>query len=157
MPYIVASPQCPENPSRWSDLRQQVKVVRLLEHLEQTYSVDSSRIYLTGLSMGGFGSWTLAAQLPDRFAAVAPICGKGNPDDAAKLKDIPIWAWHGLEDEAVPPAGSKKMVKAIKKAGGRKIIHTTLEGIGHNSWSAAYSTPGLYSWFNKQQLKVTND
>lgn len=151
MPYIIASPQCPESPARWSAFDEQVKLVQLLQHLEEQYAIDKTRMYLTGLSMGGFGSWTLAAHLPNKFAAVAPICGRGNPEDAAKLKDIPIWAWHGLEDEAVPPSGSKKMVKAIKKAGGRKIRYTTLEGVGHNSWSAAYATPGLYEWFDSHQ------
>lgn len=153
LPYIIASPQCPENPSRWSDFTQQMNLVLLIRHLEDTLSIDKRRMYLTGLSMGGYGSWTMATNMPDKFAAVAPVCGKGNPDEAAKLKDIPIWAWHGTEDRAVPIKHSRQMVTAIRKAGGGKIRFTKLKGIGHNSWSAAYATPELYSWFNKHELK----
>ena len=153
MPYIVASPQCPPDPHRWSDLRQQVKLVLLVRHLEETLSVDKTRMYLTGLSMGGQGSWALATQWPEKFAAVAPICGKGNPNEAAKLKDVPIWAWHGGADETVPPKHSWDMITAIKKAKGRRAKLTLLEEIGHNSWSAAYATPELYSWFDKHQKK----
>ena len=128
---------------------QQAGVLELLAHIEKTYAADEDRIYLTGLSMGGFGSWRLAADHPGRFAAVAPICGKGNPADGEKLKSIPIWAFHGTEDGAVPFSASVEMVEAIKAAGGTKVRFTSLEGIGHNSWSAAYATPELYSWFEK--------
>jgi predicted peptidase len=98
--------------------------------------------------MGGFGSWGLAAKHPKRFAAVAPICGGGSPEDARKLVDVPIWAFHGDQDKAVPFEKSVEMVEAIKKAGGTKILFTTLEHIGHNCWSAAYATPQLYEWFD---------
>ena len=127
-------------------------LVLLLRHLEDTLSIDKRRMYLTGLSMGGYGSWTLATNMPGKFAAVAPVCGKGNPDEAEKLIDVPIWTWHGTEDGAVPIKHSKQMVEAIRKEGGKKIRFTKLEGIGHNSWSAAYATPELYSWFSKQEL-----
>jgi len=153
LPYIIASPQCPEEPHAWSDMRQQVKLVLLIRHLEQTLKIDKTRMYLTGLSMGGYGSWTMATHWPEKFAAVAPICGKGDPDEAAKLKDVPIWAWHGNKDTAVPLKHSKDMVAAIRKARGRRARLTVLEEIGHNSWSAAYSTPELYSWFNRHQKK----
>ena len=151
LPYIIASPQCPPAPSRWSNLHQQVKLVLLLRHLEEKYSIDKSRMYLTGLSMGGFGTWTMASHMPNKFAAIAPICGKGDPYEAAKLKDLPIWVWHGTKDDAVPFSNSQDMVTAIKKSGGRKIRFTVLEEIGHNSWSAAYGTPELYSWFNRHK------
>jgi predicted peptidase len=151
MPYIVASPQCPAT-SFWSQAGEQNKLLKLLAHLEKTYPIDGGRMYLTGLSMGGFGSWTLAATHPDKFAAVAPICGKGNAADAEKLKDLPIWAWHGLNDRVVPPSGTEEIVEAIRKAGGTKVIYTSLEGIGHNAWSSAYGTPDLYSWFDRHRL-----
>ena len=151
MPYIIASPQCPPSPDRWSDLRQQVKLVLLIRHLEKTLAIDKSRMYLTGLSMGGYGSWTMATHWPEKFAAVAPICGKGNPDEAEKLKEVPIWAWHGNKDEAVPLKHSRDMITAIRKAGGRRARLTVLEEIGHNSWSAAYASPELYSWFDKHR------
>ncbi|MGI9239170.1 MAG: alpha/beta hydrolase-fold protein, partial [Verrucomicrobiales bacterium] len=148
LPYIIISPQCPAD-TRWTAPDQQAGVLELLEHIEETFSTDEDRVYLTGLSMGGFGSWKLAADHPGRFAAVAPICGKGDPGDGEKLTGVPIWAFHGTEDRSVPFSGSLEMVEAIKKAGGNKVRFTSLEGIGHNSWSAAYATPELYSWFNR--------
>jgi predicted peptidase len=150
--YIIASPQCPPSPQSWDKPMEQALLVALLDHLTNQFQADTDRIYLTGLSMGGYGSWRLAADHPERFAAVVPICGGGNPSDAAKLKDLPIWAWHGLSDPAVPVKNSIDMVEAIKKAGGSKVRLTTLEGVHHNSWQAAYATPDLYDWLDKQSL-----
>ena len=152
LPYIIVSPQCPRS-SRWTATEQQAGLLELLAHVGKTYATDEERIYLTGLSMGGFGSWKLAADHPEKFAAVAPVCGRGNPDDAEKLKGIPVWAFHGTEDNAVPFSGSADIVAAIKKAGGTKVKFTSLEGVGHNSWSAAYATPELYSWFDSYTRK----
>jgi predicted peptidase len=123
--YIIASPQCPPSPQSWDKPVEQALLVALLDHLTNQFQADTDRIYLTGLSMGGYGSWRLAADHPERFAAVVPICGGGNPSDAAKLKDLPIWAWHGLSDPAVPVKNSIDMVEAIKKAGGSKVRLTT--------------------------------
>lgn len=149
-PYIIASPQCPPKPMSWSRPEEQALLVALLDHLTNIFKVDTDRVYLTGLSMGGFGSWRLAADHPERFAAVVPICGGGDPKDAGKLKSLPIWAWHGMADPAVPVQRSIEMVDAIKKAGCATIRLTTLEGIGHNAWQAAYATPGLYEWLDQQ-------
>lgn len=149
-PYIVASPQCPPSPKSWPQPAEQALLVALLDHLTNAFRVDSDRIYLTGLSMGGFGSWRLAADHPDRFAAVVPICGGGNPADADKLKNLPIWVWHGGADPVVPVRRSIEMVEAIQKAGSTTIRLTTLTGIGHNSWQAAYASPDLYQWLDKQ-------
>jgi predicted peptidase len=149
-PFVVASPQCPPSPESWNKSNQQALLVALLDHLCQSLKVDDDRIYLTGLSMGGFGSWRLAADHPERFAAVVPICGGGDPRDAAKLKSLPIWVWHGMDDPAVPVQRSIEMVEAIKKAGSTTIRLTTLEGIGHVSWQAAYSSPDLYQWLDQQ-------
>jgi predicted peptidase len=148
-PYIVVSPQCPRK-EQWKDDRQQNILIGLLDEIVKKYNVDTDRIYLTGLSMGGYGSWTLAAGHPERFAAVAPICGGGKPEDAGKLKNIPIWVFHGDLDSAVSFARSKTMVDAIKKAGGKQVRFTTLEFYGHNCWSATYASPNLYAWFNRQ-------
>jgi predicted peptidase len=89
-------------------------------------SIDTDRVYVTGLSMGGYGSWRLAGDHPERFAAVAPVCGVGNPADAEKLKQLPIWVFHGTEDQAVPFQKSKEMVEAITKSGGTKVRFTSL-------------------------------
>jgi predicted peptidase len=149
LPYVLVSPQCPREES-WSQDGQQAALVQLLDHAVKTWNVDQDRIYLTGLSMGGYGSWRLAADHPERFAAVAPVCGGGDPARADRLKSLPIWAWHGTEDRAVPLERSVEMVEAIRASGGDKIRFTSLEGVGHNSWSAAYATPELYEWFDRQ-------
>jgi len=149
LPYIIISPQCPKG-ERWEEKGQQAALVKLLDHITSKYRVDRDRIYLTGLSLGGWGSWRLAADHPERFAAVVPICGSGNPKDADRLKSLPIWVFHGDQDRYVPFSKSVEMVEAIRKAGGTKIRFTTLEGVGHNSWSAAYATPQLYQWLNQQ-------
>jgi predicted peptidase len=149
-PYIIASPQCPPSPKAWNKPDEQALLVALLDHLDNTFKVDDDRVYLTGLSMGGYGSWRLAADHPDRFAAVVPICGGGDPKDAEKLKNLPIWAWHGLADPTVPVKRSIEMVDAIKAAGGTTVRLTTLEGIGHASWQAAYASPDLYKWLDDQ-------
>lgn len=115
--------------------------------------VDEKRVYLTGLSMGGYGSWELAMRQPDRFAAVAPICGGGDESQAEKLVKVPIWAWHGDADTAVPVERSRKMIEAITKAGG-KPKYTELKGVGHDSWTPAYTKEdGLIPWMFEQVKK----
>ena len=154
LPFILASPQCPGSGS-WSDETRQTQLDELLKQLGSKYRVDPSRVYLTGLSMGGYGSWTLAANHPNRFAAVVPICGGGNPADASKLVNIPMWVFHGDQDKAVPLSKSVQMVEAIREAGGDKIRFTTLEHVGHNSWSSAYALPELFDWmlgFNNETI-----
>jgi predicted peptidase len=155
--YLVVSPQCPRSPVSWANADQQSLLLALLEHIIQTCKADPDRIYLTGLSMGGYGSWRLAADHPERFAAVVPICGGGKPEDAPKLKSLPIWVWHGAADTTVPPKRSVEMVEAIKQAGGNNIQFTTLEGIGHNSWEAAYASPDLYRWLDKQSASKNRE
>ena len=150
-PFILVSPQCPKD-DRWESDEQQRRLTELLDHVIDKFGADQQRIYLTGLSLGGFGSWRMAADQPDRFAAVVPVCGKGDPSNADKLKNIPIWVFHGDQDRAVPFQDSVDMVEAIRAAGGTKVRFTTLEGIGHNSWSATYATPELYRWMLEQKL-----
>ncbi|MCP4848351.1 MAG: prolyl oligopeptidase family serine peptidase [Verrucomicrobiaceae bacterium] len=150
LPYIIISPQCPAD-QRWTSAGQLQAVLDLLAHISKSFPVDSQRIYLTGLSMGGYGSWKLAAEHGKLFAAVAPICGAGDPKDAMKLKSVPVWAFHGTEDRAVPYQRSLEIVEAIQKSGGKKVRFTTLKHVGHNSWSAAYATPELFEWFNKHR------
>ena len=149
LPYVILSPQCPAD-DWWSSETQQERLISLLDDVLAKYKIDKSRIYLTGLSMGGYGSWQLAANHPHRFAAVVPVCGSGDPADAEKLKDIPIWVFHGDQDRAVPFEKSVEMVEAIKQAGGKSIRFTSLEFFGHNSWTAAYGAPELYKWLDQQ-------
>lgn len=127
-------------------------VMQLLEHLLVTEPIDKSRIYLTGLSMGGYGAWELACRWPQIFAAAAPICGGGDETKGAELKQLPIWAWHGDLDDAVPVERSRHMVDAIQNAGGQKCRYTELHGEGHKSWIPAYrEESGLLDWMFSQR------
>ncbi|HKJ66754.1 MAG TPA: alpha/beta hydrolase-fold protein, partial [bacterium] len=112
-PFLIVSPQCREN-ARWKT----ELLKRLLDDVMRRYRVARSRIYLTGLSMGGFGTWNLAAAYPEYFAAMIPICGSGDPDTAGRLIDIPVWAFHGAKDQVVPVEGQQRMVDALRQAGG---------------------------------------
>ena len=151
LPYVLVSPQCPGDDS-WAKPTQQKRLIELLDHIVQTHSIDEDSMCLTGLSMGGYGSWRMAADHPGRFASVVPVCGGGDPGDAEKLKGLPIWVFHGDQDSAVPFQHSVDMVNAIKKAGGTKIRFTSLEHIGHNCWSATYATPELFQWVSAQKI-----
>ena len=143
---LVLAPQCPES-LRWTDHLAQLGA--LLEETMANYPVDPSRVYLTGLSMGGQGAWYLAAETPDRFAAVVPICGRSNPSAAQRLKSLPIWVFHGDKDDTVPLSESEGMVAALHEAGSDAKL-TVFPGVSHNSWSPAYSTPELYRWLFAQ-------
>ena len=148
-PFVVISPQCPDG-SFWNTDH----LLQLIRDTIKDHNIDPHRVYLTGLSMGGFGSWALAAKEPELFAAVVPICGGGDPKDAEKLKDLPIWAFHGDADRVVPIAGSQRMVDAIKEAGGNKIEFTIYEGVGHDSWTETYANQELYKWLLKQRRET---
>lgn len=124
----------------------------ILSEVEKTYKTDKNRVYLTGLSMGGSGTWSLAAAQPERWAAIVPVCGGGNSKAAEKIKDIPCWCFHGDDDKAVPVQKSRDMIEALKKAGASPH-YTEYPGVGHNSWDNAYGTAELYSWLLKQKRK----
>lgn len=143
--FFVVSPQClkDKNGKGWWQTRD---LNLLLDHIKEKYPVDEKRIYLTGLSMGGFGSWAWGAGNPYTFAAIAPICGRGDPRTADKFKDLPVWAFHGDEDNIVPMSGSKQMVDAINARDGKAKL-TIYPGVGHNSWTQTYANPELYKWF----------
>jgi len=140
-PFVVASPQCASG-KRWDV----AAMAALVDDLAGRLSVDKERIYVTGLSMGGYGSWQMLARYPRLFAAAVPICGGGDPKSAAAIKDIPIWAFHGDKDTAVPLSRSQQMIDAIKEAGGEKAELTVYPGVGHNSWSATYANQKVYDW-----------
>jgi len=154
-PFLVVSPQCP-NGEWWSN----EVLETLLDEVIRKHKVDTQRVYLTGLSMGGFGAFALALHAPERFAAVAPICGGGNPFpphgfDArrkAALKSLPFWVFHGDQDEAVPIEESEHMVKALKKFG-CEVEFTVYPGVGHDSWTRTYANRKLYEWFLAHERK----
>jgi predicted peptidase len=150
-PFITVSPQCP--PEVWWVTKLEA-LNTLLDEVIAAYAVDTNRLYLTGLSMGGYGAWHLAAQYPERFAAIAPICGGGMellgfPQKVCTLKKVPVWAFHGAQDTVVRPEESVKMVEALKACGGnvRLTIYPEAE---HDSWTQTYDNPQLYRWFLRQ-------
>jgi predicted peptidase len=146
MPFIVVSPQCAKGKSWNSGL-----LKGLLDKVVEEYNVDKSRIYLTGLSMGGYGSFDLAITYPNYFAAVAPVCGGGNKAKASRMKDISTWVFHGKLDKAVPYQRSVEMVEALKELGANPLF-TTLDKGGHaDAWIHAYNEAGLWRWFLKHK------
>jgi predicted peptidase len=128
------------------------RALAMLEETTKAYKTDAKKVYLTGLSMGGMGTWSIATAMPDKFAAIVPICGRGDPKQAEKLKDLPIWAFHGDADTSVNVSGSRDMIEAVKKAGGSPK-YTEYPEVGHNSWDKAYDTDELYEWLLKQSKK----
>jgi predicted peptidase len=160
-PSFVLAPQCPEK-QMWSDIasgklsatptRPMQLFIDLLEEILRDYPIDPKRIYITGVSMGGFGTWDLLARFPQRFAAAVPICGGGDERTAEKIKHIPMWVFHGAEDEVVSPKHSRRMVTAIQNAGGSPG-YTEYPGIKHNSWTTAYKEPHLMPWLFRQTLQ----
>jgi predicted peptidase len=122
------------------------------EEVLSQYRIDPERIYLTGLSMGGFATWAWAIEQPERFAALAPVCGGGNPLEVHKIRAVPVWAFHGAQDDIVPLQKSKEMVAALKACSG-KVRLTVYPKTGHDSWTKTYDNPKLYEWFLKQKRK----
>ena len=128
------------------------RAMAILAEAEKAHQTDPKRVYLTGLSMGGFGTWSLAAAHPDTWAAIVPICGGGKPKDAEKFKDLPCWCFHGDADPTVKVDLSRNMIKALKDAGGSPK-YTEYPGVEHNSWTKAYGTKELYDWLWDQKRK----
>jgi len=140
MPFIVVSPQSPGKGFAVDNMN------ALLDEILAKYKCDPDRVYLTGLSMGGGGTWTWATANPERFAAIVPICGaKNEPKQAAKLKNVPTWVFHGAKDPTVPLSRSEAMVNAMKEAG-CDVKMTVYPNAGHDSWTEAYNNPELYTW-----------
>jgi predicted peptidase len=143
LPFIVISPQCPAN-EWWTSLLYPLS--QLLDQAIETYNIDTNRIYLTGLSMGGFGTFALAQMYPHYFAAIAPICGGGTPGLADFSMKLPTWIFHGEVDEVVPVENSELMFKALQEAGA-DVKLTVFPGVNHDSWIPAYNNSGLFEWF----------
>jgi predicted peptidase len=154
-PFIMISPICPAGDGYWSN----DVVLALLDNCIKKYNADPERIYVTGLSMGGYGTWSLAIAHPGKFAAAIPICGGGEtikvhlgrlgylkPETKAALKTLPIWAFHGSKDSAVPVDESEHMVKAFRALGNENVKLTIYPGVEHNSWEQTYNNPEIYDW-----------
>jgi hypothetical protein len=117
----------------------------LLDSVIGTYRIDEDRVVLTGLSMGGQGTWQLAAARPDRFAAIAPVCGRGNPEAAHRLRRVPAWVFHGAQDDVVPIGESERMVAALERCAG-DVRFTVYPDAGHDAWTATYERADLWDW-----------
>jgi hypothetical protein len=143
--FVVVAPQCQNG---WDNK----KLIQILDYAEKNYRIDKSRIYLTGMSMGGYGAWLLAGEYPGRFAAVSPVCGGGRTSDANNLKSLPQWVFHGAKDNAVPISESEKMVSAIKAAGNKKIEFTVYKDLGHDL-TGVFRNRALYDWFLKYTIE----
>ncbi len=159
VPHFVIAPQCPAE-STWVNYGKPVDavpfsgtlkiVMEIVDSLDREFSLDPDRHYVVGLSMGGYAGWDLTVRFPDRFAAAVPICGAGDTTKAARIKDIPIWAFHGDMDPTVNVSGSRSMIAVLERAGGHPK-YTEYPGVGHDSWSKALKEPGLPSWLFEQK------
>jgi predicted peptidase len=143
-PFIVVSPMTPKH--GWEPLHVKWFIEQIVHDPFTRCRIDPNRIYLTGVSMGGFGTFHTACAYPKMFAAIAPVCGGGEPEKAEQLKDVPTWAFHGDADDIVSYKCSAAMIEAVKKAGGAKAILTTFEGGGHGIAGEVYQNPELYRW-----------
>jgi predicted peptidase len=149
-PFVLVSPQCAAD-RVWRD----DELLALLDDVIAKHNVDTNRIYLTGLSMGGYGTWSLGTRNPERFAAIAPICGGGdqipillaNPRKKAALKSMGVWAFHGGKDSTVVVEESQRMTNALMRAGCRDVKLTVYPETGHDSWTRAYNEPEIWNWF----------
>jgi predicted peptidase len=165
VPAIVVFPQCLKD-RWWPEPEMQAQALKALDQAMKEFNGDPARVYLTGISMGGYGTWAIASSNPSRFAALAPVCGgvrtpprvaipSGTPDPnaasdpyqavAQKVGSTPVWVFHGGADTVVPVSESRKMVDALKASGGN-VRYNEYEGVGHNSWDKAYSEPEFFSW-----------
>lgn len=162
-PCYVLAPQCPAG-QKWSNVDWSADSVTLPESISgslgatlkvveamlEEAAIDKERIYVTGLSMGGFGTWDALARRPELFAAAIPICGGGDPQTAPRFAKVPIWCFHGGDDSVVKPQLSRDMVAALKQAGGEPR-YTEYAGVGHDSWTATFSNDETFSWLFAQR------
>ncbi|HEY6168623.1 MAG TPA: prolyl oligopeptidase family serine peptidase [Verrucomicrobiae bacterium] len=149
-PFILVSPQCPAG-RMWNT----ETLLALLDEVVAKLRVDRKRVYVTGMSMGGYGAWNLALSQPQRFAALAPVCGGGDvlpaylasPTKERALRSLPVWAFHGARDDLVPVSESERMVLALRGAGATNVRLTVYPEAAHDSWTETYDNPQLYKWF----------
>ena len=169
IPLIIVAPQCPRD-EQWvntpwgADAHKMSEEpsavlalsIGLLQELQSTLPVDTTRIYVTGLSMGGFGTWDIVQRMPKTFAAAMPGCGGGDTEMANAIKNVPIWTFHGGADNVVKAKRSRDMVTALSKVGS-KVKYTEYEGVRHNSWGRAYRDEEALKWVLDQKKSEQTD
>jgi len=143
--FIVISPQCPAT-TEWYYDRTDTLVSKLLDVVVARYPIDTNRVYVTGYSMGGIGTWDLAIRNPTRFASIAPIAARREPGwNPCPMRDVPVWAFHGDQDNVVPLSRGQDVVDALRACGGSAQF-TVYAGVGHDSWTKTYGNPEIYRW-----------
>jgi predicted peptidase len=145
LPVILVSPQCPAD-SRWNA----AELAKLVDDLANTYRVDRQRLYVTGLSMGGAGTWSLLAEYPELFAAAVPICGRGDVSAAEKIAKTPAWVFVGGKDRPQTVAGNEEMVAALQKAGA-DVQFKLYPDLPHDCWTVTYEDPKVWEWLLAQR------
>jgi predicted peptidase len=159
-PVFLIAPQCPKD--RWWTTRDKElspggpesgdlleALLALVDRKLESHPIDPKRFHVTGLSMGGYGTWALLGRVSERIASAVPICGGGDPKLAKKFKDVPVWAFHGDADDVVPVERTREMVAAMEKAGGKPKA-TYYPGVGHNSWTRTYQNQEIIRWMLEQ-------
>ncbi len=164
-PCFVIAPQCPRE-KQWVNVpwsgdahvqpeepSESMKLsLEIIKSVQKEFAIDADRLYVIGLSMGGFATWDVITRYPDLFAVAVPVCGGGDEKTAAKIKDLPIWAFHGDMDKSVKTIRSRNMIEAIKQAGGHPQ-YTEYPGVGHAIWGLALHEPELLKWLFAQKRK----
>ncbi|MFQ3598131.1 MAG: prolyl oligopeptidase family serine peptidase [Chloroherpetonaceae bacterium] len=162
-PCYVLVPQCPKE-MKWSPYQKELGyyrlsdtasliqelLIELLNDVQRRYLVDTSRVYVVGISMGGFGTWELVMRNPSRFAAAVPICGGGDVTQVRRIQHLPIWVFHGTDDQVIPVHWSRTLVDSLK-ALGSPVQYTEFPNVGHNAWSPAFANEALYEWLFSQK------
>ena len=146
LPFVIVAPQVPAG-GRWTVGR----VAAAMDTAIETYRIDTDRVYVTGLSMGGYGTWEVIERMPERFAAAVPICGGGNPIGLSAAREVPVWNFHGAMDRVVPIGASVVMVDRLRAAGG-DVRFTVYPDAGHDAWSETYANPEVYAWLLSHRL-----
>jgi predicted peptidase len=165
-PAFVLAPQCPSG-KKWvnvdwklasNQMPDSVSVplgmlLELVKQYKDSLFIDDTRIYIAGLSMGGFGTWDAICREPALFAAALAVCGGGDEKMVSRIKDLPVWAFHGSNDKVIIPQRSANMVAALKKAGNKKVKYTVYPKVGHNSWTPTFANPAVHQWLFQQRKK----
>lgn len=156
LPFLVVAPQCPAE-SFWTEETEALKA--LLDHIQRTHAVDPRRIYITGLSMGGFGTLEMALRYPDLFAAAIPVCGGigsvYGKIHLPRLKNLPLWLFHGVQDTVVPPGESMAVHRQLRALGSRKVRLTLYKDLAHDSWSRTYESEEIYRYLLRHRKPVS--